>query len=39
MEVIHEEPQIIPKYQRPATLKELHRDANPISREPIVFEA
>ena len=39
MEVIHEEPVIVPKYQRPATLKELHRDADPASREPLVFKA
>ena len=28
MEVIHEEPLIVSKYQRPATLNELHRDAD-----------
>ena len=34
MEVVREQPQIIPKYQRTATLLDLHRNADPTSREP-----
>ena len=39
MAVIHEEPLIVPKYQCLATLNELHRDADPTSRELLVLQA
>ena len=39
MEVIHEAPLVVPKYQRPPTLSELHHDTDPANREPLNLQA